>query len=97
MRPGETREWADVGRGLLRFRLDKEKGDLEDVIVRIYDDLLEGDDPDAADVREARRALGRMRWLLEEFAAPVSDGVEPWGDGVNSHAPKWAKERRIER
>lgn len=91
------REWpAEVGRDLLAYRLFGTRDDVDAVIQRILDRLYAGGDPTEEDIHAAREALDELRHDIEEFAAPVA-GVEPWDDGVNARAPKWAMQSRGDR
>ena len=93
----DCREWPTLGRKLLQLRLSSHQRDLEEALGKVVDDLFDGQDPDPEDIRAARQALDNTRNAVEMFAAAAADDVEPWGDGMNKHAPEWVRRREAKR
>jgi len=83
-------EWDQVGRELLhgelaeqRFALDAAFRDAEEALYGEFDgEGRYAGELDAEHVIELRRCLNRARRVVENHAARVTDGVEPWGEPV---------------
>lgn len=82
-------EWEHVGRELLhgelaeqRFALDTAFRDAEEALAVLDDTENYAGELNAEHVIELRRCLNRARRVVENHAARVTDGVEPWGEPV---------------
>lgn len=82
--PGSA-AWEHVGRRLLSAEFAEQRQALSAAFHEAEDVLgVSGDarDLDAEDVLELRRRLNRARWVVEEYAAVATPGVDPWGEPV---------------
>ncbi|PSP83299.1 hypothetical protein BRC96_08980 [Halobacteriales archaeon QS_6_64_34] len=84
-------EWDHVGRQLLhaelaecRFALDAAFHEAEEALAVLNANDEYAGDLDPEHIIELRRCLNRARRNVENYAAPVTDGVEPWGEPVPS-------------
>ncbi|GGN27009.1 hypothetical protein GCM10009021_31920 [Halarchaeum nitratireducens] len=80
-----TENWGAVGRDLLRDELARQRCALEDAFggaESALDTTRSTESLDADDVRALRRSLNRARYAVEEHAARVTPGVEPYGEPV---------------
>lgn len=84
----ENEEWERLGRELLSRELDGQRIEVNSVLHKAVDSLRqlneEGEkysgELTAEEVVEMRRTLNCLRRLVENHAARVTVGVEPWGD-----------------
>jgi len=70
--------WERVGRELAARECGRRRAAVDDELYALEAALREGDDVDAEDVEDARRAVNALRRLVEDQLAPLA-GVEPWG------------------
>lgn len=84
----ESEEWERLGRELLSRELGKQRMEVNGLLHEAVDSLRQLDEEGekysgeltAEEVVELRRSLNCLRRLVENHAARVTDGVEPWGD-----------------
>lgn len=82
--------WDQVGRELLSRELDEQRMELNAALHDTVDTLRQLDedgekytgDLTAEEVVELRRRLNRTRRIVENYAARMTVGVEPWGDPI---------------
>lgn len=82
--------WDQVGRELLSRELDEQRMELNAALHDTVDTLRQLDENGekysgeltAEDVVELRRRLNRTRRIVENYAARMTVGVEPWGDPI---------------
>ena len=82
--------WDQVGRELLCRELDEQRMELNAALHDTVDTLRQLDEDGkkysgeltAEDVVELRRRLNRTRRIVENYAARMTVGVEPWGDPI---------------
>jgi len=82
---GDGDVWERVGRAAVATELTDARGDLNDIL----HDLVDGvdghlEDPSPDQIQQARRALNRAEYVLEERLAPIA-GAEQWPDPANAH------------
>jgi hypothetical protein len=82
-----TDEWDAVGRELLRSELGRARRDLGEAFgdaeasLAVLDEAGEfSGDLEAEEIHELRQTLDRARRVVEEYAARVTDDVDPWGE-----------------
>lgn len=81
--PGVPPEvWETVARDAVSEDLRMRADDVRAALYELADVLWRGDEPTSEDVRQARQALDRAHAVVEDRAALVVDGVEPWGQPV---------------
>lgn len=93
---GKAEAWDVFSPWLASHCLYPERERVQTALYTLENRVRERERPTAAEISEARNALGSARAQLEETFAVVAEDADPWGNGVSSHAPYGALVEQLE-